>query len=117
MWNPLPLFHCGGIVPMFACFCGGHSFIHAGFFDPAVSIRQIEQERSRSPIRRSRRSGWRCSTIRDFERRDLSRIRLILDHRRPERLRSMHERLPQAAVFTSFGATEASAHLALTAAR
>ena len=39
------MFHCGGIVLFMTCFSGGTSFIHAGFFDPAVSVRQLVDER------------------------------------------------------------------------
>ena len=32
-WDPLPLFHIGGIVPMLGCFSAGAKFCHAGHFD------------------------------------------------------------------------------------
>lgn len=114
MWNPLPLFHCGGIVLFMTCFSGGTSFIHAGFFDPAVSIRQLVEERCTIAHPAFETIWLAVLNHPDFDADALDRIRLILTVGVPERMRSMHERLPNAAVFTSFGATEASAHLALT---
>jgi fatty-acyl-CoA synthase len=114
MWNPLPMFHCGGIVLSLACFSAGTSFIHAGFFDPAVSIRQMEQERC-TVVHPAFETIWLAVLNHpDFETADLSRIRLALTVGIPERMWSMYERFPQAAVFSSFGATEASSHLGLT---
>jgi fatty-acyl-CoA synthase len=114
MWNPLPMFHCGGIVLSLACFSAGASFIHAGFFDPAVSIRQMQEERC-TVAHPAFETIWLAVLDHpDFERADLSRIRLALTVGIPERMWSMYERFPQAAVFSSFGATEASSHLGLT---
>ncbi len=114
MWNPLPMFHCGGIVLSLACFSAGTSFIHAGFFDPAVSIRQMEQERC-TVVHPAFETIWLAVLNHpDFDTADLSRIRLALTVGIPERMWSMYERFPQAAVFSSFGATEASSHLGLT---
>ena len=30
MWNPLPMFHCGGIVPLLGVISVGATFCHAG---------------------------------------------------------------------------------------
>jgi fatty-acyl-CoA synthase len=114
MWNPLPLFHCGGIVLFMTCFSGGTSFIHAGFFDPAVSIRQLIEERCTIAHPAFETIWLAVLNHPDFDAATLDGLRLILTVGVPERVRAMHERLPKAAVFTSFGATEASAHLALT---
>jgi fatty-acyl-CoA synthase len=114
MWNPLPMFHCGGIVLSLACFTAGTSFVHAGFFDPAVSIRQMEQERCTIAHPAFETIWLAVLNHPDFAAADLSRIRLIVNVGIPERMWAMYERFPQAVVFSSFGATEASSHLGLT---
>ncbi len=114
MWNPLPMFHCGGIVLSLACFTAGTSFVHAGFFDPGVSIRQMERERC-TIVHPAFETIWLAVLDHpDFEAADLGRIRLTLTVGIPERMWAMYERFPQAEVFSSFGATEASSHLGLT---
>ena len=114
MWNPLPLFHCGGIVLFMTCFTAGTSFIHAGFFDPGVAIEQLVQERC-TVAHPAFETIWLAVLNHPrFAESDLSGIRLALTVGVPERMRGMHERLPSAAPFCSFGATEASSHLALT---
>jgi fatty-acyl-CoA synthase len=114
MWNPLPMFHCGGIVLSLACFTAGASFVHAGFFNPGVSIRQLEQERCTIAHPAFETIWLAVLDHPDFAAADLSPIRLILNVGIPERMWAMYERFPQAVVFSSFGATEASSHLGLT---
>lgn len=114
MWNPLPLFHCGGIVLFMTCFSAGTSFVHAGFFDAGVSLEQLVRERC-TVAHPAFETIWLAVLNHPrFERRDLDRLRLVLTVGVPERMRAMHAELPDAATFCSFGATEASSHLALT---
>ncbi len=69
-WDPLPLFHIGGIVPMLSCFVMSAR-------PSSTPVTSIPTSRSsnwrstaaRSPIRPSRRCGFRCSTIRASTRR------------------------------------------------
>jgi fatty-acyl-CoA synthase len=44
-WNPLPMFHAGGLMLMTACFIGGATAITTPRFDPDEAIDQIERER------------------------------------------------------------------------
>ncbi len=41
-WDPLPLFHIGGVTPMLGCLGLGATFVHAGHFDPLVSLHQLQ---------------------------------------------------------------------------
>lgn len=114
MWNPLPLFHCGGIVLFMTCFTAGTSFIHVGFFDPGVAVDQLVRERCTVAHPAFETIWLAVLNHPSFDAARLTGIRLVLMVGVPERMRRMQERLPDATPFSSFGATEASSHLALT---
>jgi fatty-acyl-CoA synthase len=115
-WDPLPLFHIGGIVPMLGCFSAGAKFCHAGHFDPAVALRTLERERC-TVIYPAFETIWLAVLDHpEFERTDLSAIRLIQSIAVPERLRQLEARMPWAAQVSSYGATESSSNLTLTRA-
>ena len=45
-WDPLPLFHIGGIVPMLGCLGSGATFVpRRATSTPRVSLRQLQDER------------------------------------------------------------------------
>jgi fatty-acyl-CoA synthase len=114
MWNPLPQFHTGGIVLFLACLSAGAGFVHAGIFDPGVALDQLVQERI-TVAHPAFETIWLAVLNHPrFADADLSHVRLVLNVGVPERLRLMQKELPHAKLFSSFGSTEASSHLALT---
>jgi fatty-acyl-CoA synthase len=112
-WDPLPLFHIGGIVPMLGCLAARAAFCHAGHFDPTVSLRQLEQERCTVAYPAFDLIWLAILDHPDFPQADLSRLRLVQSITTPERLRDLQARMPQAAIVSSFGATECSSNLTL----
>ena len=115
-WDPLPLFHIGGIVPMLGCFSVGATLLST----PATSTpgsRYAARGRAlhgRS-IRRSRRSGSRCSTTRASTRRRPQRRAADPEHRACRSgWPNSQARMPWAAQVSSYGATESSSNLTLT---
>jgi fatty-acyl-CoA synthase len=114
LWNPLPMFHCGGIVLLMASLSAGTSYIHAGFFDPGVALDQLEQERCTIAHPAFETIWLAVLSHPRFAEADLSAVRIVLAVGVPERLRAMHETLPHAVPFCSFGSTEACSHLALS---
>jgi fatty-acyl-CoA synthase len=113
MWNPLPLFHTGGLVLFYVCLAAGASYVHNGHFNPDVAVDQLERERITFAHPAFETIWLAVIGHPRFEQADLSRIRGILNVGVPERLRSMQRALPNARLFSCFGATEASSHLAL----
>jgi fatty-acyl-CoA synthase len=113
-WDPLPLFHIGGIVPMLGCFSVGARYCHAGHFDPAVALRMLEAERC-TVLYPAFETIWLAVLDHpDFERTDLSAVRLIQSIAVPERLAQLEARMPWAAQVSSYGATESSSNLTLS---
>jgi len=113
-WDPLPLFHCGGIVPMFGCFSVGAKFCHAGHFEPGVALRMLEEERC-TVIYPAFETIWlQVLDHPDFDKHDLSAIRIIQSIAVPERLKQLEARMPWAAQVSSYGATECASNLTLS---
>jgi fatty-acyl-CoA synthase len=113
-WDPLPMFHTGGIVLFMACLATGTTFVHTGFFDPAVAVEQLTGERITVAHPAFETIWLAVLNHPSFAGADVSSLRAILNVGVPERLREMHARTPHARPFCSFGATEASSHLALS---
>jgi fatty-acyl-CoA synthase len=112
-WDPLPLFHIGGIVPMLSCFYVTATFVHAGHFDPDVALRQLEQERCTVAYPAFETLWLQILNHPQFDSTDLSSLRLIQNIATPERLIYLQSRLPTAIEVSSYGATECSSNLTL----
>ncbi|HEX4110231.1 MAG TPA: AMP-binding protein [Solirubrobacteraceae bacterium] len=113
-WDPLPMFHTGGIVLCMSCLATGTTFVHAGFFDPGVAVDQLAGERITVAHPAFETIWLAVLNHPKWADADVSSIRAVLNVGVPERLREMHARTPRAKPFCSFGATEASSHLALS---
>ncbi len=84
-WNPLPLFHMGGLFPLLAHFWVGATILtetrfDAGPRDPSDGRGAL----SRTPSRRSRRSPRRVINHPDLAGADLSALRLVNDTGAPD---------------------------------
>ena len=113
-WDPLPLFHIGGIVPMLGCFSVGARYCHAGHFEPGVALRMLEAERC-TVLYPAFETIWLAVLDHpEFERTDLSAVRVIQSIAVPERLAQLEERMPWAAQVSSYGSTESASNLTLT---
>jgi fatty-acyl-CoA synthase len=112
-WNPLPLFHIGGIVPMLSCFYVTATFIHAGHFDADVALRQLEEHRCTVAYPAFETLWLQVLNHPRFAEADLSSLRLIQNIATPERLIYLQSRLPTATEVSSYGATECSSNLTL----
>jgi fatty-acyl-CoA synthase len=112
-WDPLPLFHIGGIVPMLSCIYVAATFVHAGHFDPDVALRQLEEERCTVAYPAFETLWLQVLNHPRFAEADLSALRLIQNIATPERLIYLQSRLPTAVEVSSYGATECSSNLTL----
>jgi fatty-acyl-CoA synthase len=112
-WDPLPLFHIGGIVPMLGCLGIGATYYHAGHFEATQALDTLEQERITIAYPAFETIWLQVLDHPRFPEADLSALRLIQNIAIPERLQQMHDRLPTAAQVSSFGATECSSNLTL----
>lgn len=112
-WDPLPLFHCGGIVPMLGCFSVGATFFHAGHFDPDIALRTLEKEHITIAYPAFETIWLGILNHPDFDKADLSSLRCIQSIATPERLAQFEARLPTAPQVSSYGSTECATNLTL----
>jgi fatty-acyl-CoA synthase len=112
-WDPLPLFHCGGLVPMLGCFSAGARYCHAGHFDADVALRMLEEERVTVAYPAFETIWFAVLNHPRFEDADLSSIRVIQNICVPERLAQFEARMPWAVQVTSYGSTECATNLTL----
>jgi fatty-acyl-CoA synthase len=113
-WDPLPLFHIGGIVPMLGTLSVGACYYHAGHFDPTQALDTLEQERITVAYPAFETIWLGVLNHPRFPHADLSALRLIQNIAVPERLAQMQRLLPGAIEVSSFGSTESSSNLTLT---
>jgi len=115
-WDPLPMFHIGGITPMLGCLGLRAAFVHAGHFDPLVSLHQLQDERCTVAYPAFDLIWLAILDHPRYAEFDLSRLRLVQSITTPERMRDLQRRMPWAKFVTSFGATECASNLTLGAA-
>jgi fatty-acyl-CoA synthase len=114
-WCPLPLFHTAGLATLTACITAGSSFVHAGVFDPAQSLRALEEDRVTHAIPCFETIWMRILDHPDFASTDLSSLRVLMNTGGEDLLRKLQARVPHAVQLANYGITEGSGHVAMTA--
>jgi fatty-acyl-CoA synthase len=112
-WDPLPLFHCGGFVPMLGCCRAGATYYHAGHFDPTQSIHTLAEEKITVAYPAFEPIWLAILNHPEFDDLDLTSIRLIQNIATPERLAFFERAMPWAVQVTSYGSTESATNLTL----
>jgi fatty-acyl-CoA synthase len=116
-WDPLPLFHIGGIIPLLACLDIGCRYCHPGQFDPGQALRTLEQERCTVAMPVFDTIWLDVLNHPDYPATDLSALRVLLLLGTPESLRLTQARMPGVAQISGSGSTESCANLVLGSAR
>jgi acyl-CoA synthetase (AMP-forming)/AMP-acid ligase II len=106
-WNPLPMFHMGGVFPLLAHMHVGATVVTMTHFEPTLALRQLEEERITFAYPTFPAITQALIHHPDFDRTDLRAVRLVNDTGPPETLRAVQERFDPAPVVTLFGMTEA----------
>ncbi|MGW0007966.1 class I adenylate-forming enzyme family protein [Nocardia grenadensis] len=106
-WNPLPLFHMGGLLPTTANLLNGGTVISAVHFDADTALKMLVAEQVTFAYPTFPTITQSLIHHPDFRSADLSRIRGLLDTAPPEVLRQVQEAFPAAKVIASYGLTEA----------
>ena len=114
IWTALPLFHIGGVAFGLGSLYAGASFVHVGFYDPAVALGQVRDEACTVALP-GFETIW-LPVLNHPERRDgdLDSLRIVLCVGVEERMRQMQAETPDATVINCFGQTEACAFLSLS---
>ncbi len=86
-WDPLPLFHIGGIVPLLACLDIGCRYCHPDQFDPVEALEMLESERCTVAMPVFDTIWLDVLNHPRFAQTDLSALRMLLLLGTPESLR------------------------------
>lgn len=113
VWTPLPLYHIGGVAFAVTCVVSGATYVHAGNFDPGVSVRQLGEERCTLALPAFETIWLQVLDHPDLPSTDLSALRLVFNVGVPERLAEMQQRLPHAIQVSGFGATESCSFVSI----
>lgn len=107
-WDPLPLFHMGGLLPSMATLLHGGAVISLVHFDADIALDQLADEQATFAYPAFPTITQSLIHHPRFADLDLTSIRGILDTAPPDTLRQVQEAFPHASVVTSYGLTEAS---------
>ncbi|MRJ75125.1 AMP-binding protein [Aeromicrobium sp. SMF47] len=113
LWDPLPLFHCGGIVPMLGVFSVGAKFCHPGFFEPGPSLRMIKAERCTVLYPAFEAIWLGLVDHEEYVPEELQHVRLVQNIHTPERMEQFAAQMPWASHVTSYGSTESATNLTM----
>jgi len=112
-WDPLPLYHIGGIIPLLACLDIGCRYCHPDQFEPGEALTMLEAERCTVAMPVFDTIWLDVLNHARYSETDLSALRMLLLLGTPESLRSTQERMPTIVQVSGTGSTEACAQLAL----
>jgi fatty-acyl-CoA synthase len=108
VWATLPFFHVGGIVFIMASLVAGSTLCHVGCFHPAKALDHLEREGCTVALASFETIWLAVLNQEDFDRRDLSKLRLVFALGIPETLKAMAKRIPDAVHISCCGMTEAA---------
>lgn len=106
--NPLPFFHMSMMLPMAACRLSGAAQICTAHFDPARTLRQLEEERVSFGYLSFPTLVNQVIAQPDFARRDLSALRFLHCVGPADLMRKYRAAFPKARYVNAYGLTEAS---------
>jgi len=113
MWNPLPLFHCGGIVPLLGVISVGAKYCHTGHFEAGHALEMIDGERC-TVLYPAFEAIWRAVLDHPkFADYDLSTVRVVMNVATPRLLAEFEARMPWARQISSYGSTECATNLTI----
>jgi len=105
-WDPLPMYHLSGLLPMLANWIAGATFVSQLHWDPGEGLRLMTQERCTFAYPTFPTFVQDLLHHPDFAGADLSRVRGVLAIGTPDSLRDVQRRFSQAVVVSSYGITE-----------
>lgn len=110
-WSPLPMYHIGAMFPLCATYAVGATYLSMQYFDAGVALDLIERERATLAYPSFGTFIADMIYHTDFERRDLSSIRLMNSNMAMQPAsfaRAIEEKIPGIIQVGTFGMTETS---------
>lgn len=113
VWTALPLFHIGGVGFSVGTLYVGGTFVHPGYFDPGVALRQIRDEACTISVPGFETIWLPIMNHPDRVDGDLDSIEILMCVGVEERLRQIAASTPDAVMISCYGSTEACAFLSV----
>lgn len=113
LWSALPLFHIGGVAFAVACIWAGCPYVHTGFFDPEVAVRQIIEHKVTVTLPAFETIWLPVVDHPRWSEVDQDRLRFVVVVGTEMMLREIQSRHPKAPVMSCFGQTEACGYFSL----
>ncbi len=107
-WNPLPLFHLASLLPMFASFATGGSYLSDSHFDAGRAWEQVLAHKATILYPAFPTVMSELVAHPAFAELDTRQVRLINNVAPPERLRENMRLLPHSLHISAYGLTEAT---------
>lgn len=105
-WDPLPLFHMGGIMLLSSVFAAGGAFMSEQHFQPQAALQFIDRERPTVLYPLFPTIALDLIHHPDFASGDYERVRLMGSVAPYEVQQRLQAALPNAVLFSAFGITE-----------
>jgi acyl-CoA synthetase (AMP-forming)/AMP-acid ligase II len=106
MWDPLPMFHAGAILPFLACSYIGAAFVSQLHFKSAEALRMIAEEHVTFLYPLFPLVNEALLNDPGFATTDLSRVRASMNVAPPDVLKRSQAALPHAVQLSAYGITE-----------
>ena len=113
IWTALPMFHIGGVGFFLGTLYTGATYVHVGFFDPAVAVSQIRDEACTIALPGFETIWVPIMTHPTRQDGDLDTLEIVMCVGVEERLRQIQDSTPDATLISCYGQTEACAFLSL----
>lgn len=115
IWDPLPLFHIGGIFPLLTCMHRGATFVTTTHFDPQEAIEQLVSERCTFAYPLFPTIMQALVHHPAFAKADFTRIRTVVHAAPPEAMMKVERHWPHAKLTSVYGFTECGGLVSLGA--
>jgi fatty-acyl-CoA synthase len=106
LWDPLPVFHMGGLLPMLAMFRSGARHVSTAVFSPGPSLAQIEREGCTFCFAAFPTIVTDLHAHPDYATTNLDRVRLVLNTAPADQIEYTERVFPRAVVIAPYGLTE-----------
>lgn len=108
-WNPLPLYHVGGLIPWLALTAAGGALLSAPRFEASSALRLMRRQGVTFAYPMFPHILQALVENRAFEADSLDRLRTFAQVAAEPQMRAAQDALPQAIEFSAYGSTEAGA--------
>ena len=106
LWDPLPLFHMSGLLPLVGCVAAGCTFLSMPRVDPAGGVVMMRDERATVAFVAFAQLAMELINQPGYQPEDLRTLRIVHSSGPPEVLAKVQVAFPQAIQVNPYGCTE-----------